>query len=62
MVVVKHQVNNHCEKKNEIIISTLYQANMWSWIIIVLAHWNNSSRVNMSLKLYPDSDVFDVTP
>ena len=30
-------------------MSTLYKTNMLSWIIIVLAHWNNSLRVDMSL-------------
>jgi len=27
----------------------MYQTNMWSWIFIVLAHWNNSQWVDMSL-------------
>ena len=28
--------------------SALYQTNTLSWIFIVLAHWNNSPRVDMS--------------
>ena len=34
---------------NAMIISTLYMTNTLSWIFIVLAHWNNSPRVDMSL-------------
>ena len=29
--------------------SALFQTNTLSWIFIVLAHWNNSPRVDMSL-------------
>ena len=29
----------------------LYKTNTLSWIIIVLAHWNNSPRLDMSLHL-----------
>ena len=28
--------------------SALYETNMLSWIFIVLAHWNNSPRIDMS--------------
>jgi predicted class III extradiol MEMO1 family dioxygenase len=28
--------------------SALYWTNMLSWILIVLAHWNNSPRIDMS--------------
>ena len=31
--------------------SALYKTNMPSWIYIVLAHWNNSPQVDMSLHL-----------
>ena len=35
---------------NEMMMTpALYQINMLSWIFIVLAHWNNSPRVDMSL-------------
>ena len=34
-------------------ISVLYQNNTHSWILKVLAHWNNNMREDMSL--YPDS-------
>ena len=30
-------------------MSALYSTNTLSWIFIMLAHWNNSSRVDMSL-------------
>jgi hypothetical protein len=33
--------------------STLYQPNKFSWIFIVLAHWNNSPRIDRS----PHSDT-----
>jgi hypothetical protein len=43
----------HGENKliiNEMMMrSTLYYTNMLSWIFIVLANWNNSSRIDMSL-------------
>ena len=32
-----------------IMMSTLYKTNMLSWIFLVLTHWNNSPRVDMSL-------------
>ena len=32
-------------------MSALYKTNTLSWIIIVLAHWNNSPLVDMSLHL-----------
>ena len=32
-------------------MSILYKTNMMSWNFIVLAHWNNSPRVDMSLHL-----------
>jgi hypothetical protein len=32
-------------------MSAFYQTNMLRWIFIVLAHWNNSSRVDMSFHL-----------
>jgi hypothetical protein len=31
--------------------SALYYTNMLNWISIVLAHWNNSPRIDMSLYL-----------
>ena len=31
--------------------STLFYTNVLSWIFIVLSHWNNSQRVDMSLNL-----------
>ena len=34
---------------NEMMRSTLYYTNMLSWILLVLAHWNNSPRIDMSL-------------
>jgi hypothetical protein len=47
----------HSENKlifNEMMMSSaLYYANTLSWIVIVLGHWNNSPRVDMSL--HPDS-------
>ena len=43
----------HGENKlifNEMMMrSALFKTNMLSWILIVLAHWNNSPRVDMSL-------------
>jgi hypothetical protein len=30
-------------------MSALFETNMLSWIFIVLAHWNNSLQVDMSL-------------
>jgi hypothetical protein len=37
---------------NEMMMSSaLYKTNTLSWIFIVLAHWNNSLRVDMSLHL-----------
>ena len=30
-------------------MSALYETNTFSWIFIVLAHWNNSPRLDMSL-------------
>jgi hypothetical protein len=45
----------HGENKlifNEMMMSSaLYKTNTLSWIFIVLAHWNNSLRVDMSLHL-----------
>jgi hypothetical protein len=42
----------HGENKlifNEIMMrSAFFQTNMLSWIFIVLAHWNNSPRIDMS--------------
>jgi len=32
-------------------MSILYKTNMMSWNFKVLAHWNNSPRVDMSLHL-----------
>jgi hypothetical protein len=32
-------------------MSAVYKTNMLSWIFIVLTHWNNSQRVDMSLPL-----------
>jgi len=33
----------------KMMMSTLYSKNMLNWIFIVLAHWNNSLQVDMSL-------------
>jgi hypothetical protein len=30
------------------VMSALYETNMLSWIFIVLAHWNNIPRIDMS--------------
>ena len=38
--------------------SALFKTNTMTWILIVLAHWNNSPRVGMSLH----SDTFFLLP
>jgi hypothetical protein len=51
----------HGENKlifNEMMMrSALYQTNTLNWILLVLAHWNNSPRVDMSLQ-----PVFALSP
>jgi hypothetical protein len=39
-------------------MSALYYTNTLRWIFIVLAHWNNSLRVDMSLHSIPNQPVF----
>jgi hypothetical protein len=47
---VYHDENNlHFDEM--IIMSALYYTNTLSWILIVLAHWNNSLWVDMSIHL-----------
>ena len=36
-------------KEMMMMMSALYYSNAFSWIFIVLIHWNNSSRIDMSL-------------
>ena len=61
------------ERENKLIFnemmmrSALYWTNTLSWIFIVLAHWNNSPRVDMSVNsghiiLIPSQPVFAFSP
>ena len=41
---------------DEMMMSALYETNTLSWIFIVLTHWNNSPRIDMS----PQSDTLSL--
>ena len=53
---------------NEMMVrSALYKTNTLSWICIVLAHWNNNPRIDMSPRLghiilIPSQSVFSLSP
>jgi hypothetical protein len=43
------------------LMSALYSTNTFNWIFIVLAHWKNNQRIDISLH-YPDSEPTSLCP